>query len=545
MHNLFLGEFQHHCRQVWGIDIKASEKMSKKAQPHSPEQQAIELEKGRRAIEKQSFNALKQLRKGYVVALALLNEVSVEGQLFTKAAYAHALLNWYRENPGIAIRILTVMKDSATDFVLKGAEGPDVSKFCILSKECLEKIQADIKKTSFPSWMVRPPHNFGSPSHGKLKADQWRTVCTVSLVLTLVPLWGGISSKEREKLLLSNFIDLVIAVETSVRRSTSPSRIALYRFHMTRYLKTLRQLFSDHPLQPNHHLSLHLDECLLLFGPVHGWWAFPFERYNGIIRDLNTNNKSGEMEKTFLKYFCIGANLRALSSSIKFPQTEIYDAMMKSFHRAFIEPTHGSLLNNLLSTGANTSTSIPNTVRTMDLADDVYDALIRRLNAGATADQPLFVRWDSDGKDSHLLVDSRVNSIKSVKSDGVSFSIPKSSVGNSFVLFKPYTAVGQRGIVTAGQICQIFVHSRVTTTGCSVEETFIVVEEYEGLSTLDQTKDPFLVFENLGARLYYNRFKIHPHVLKLSDIISHFSCLAYIPEGIAEECIVARSLDRS
>jgi hypothetical protein len=47
-------------------------------------------------------------------------------------------------------------------------------------------------------------------------------------------------------------------------------------------------------LYPNHHLSLHLAECIRNFGPVHGWWAFPFERYNGIIQRYNTNNKMGE-----------------------------------------------------------------------------------------------------------------------------------------------------------------------------------------------------------------------------------------------------------
>ena len=70
-------------------------------------------------------------------------------------------------------------------------------------------------------------------------------------------------------------------------------RARLFDFYMLEYLRTLRELF-DHDLVPNHHLSLHLATCLLLFGPVRGTWGYPFERYNGIIQRLNTNNHISE-----------------------------------------------------------------------------------------------------------------------------------------------------------------------------------------------------------------------------------------------------------
>ena len=70
-------------------------------------------------------------------------------------------------------------------------------------------------------------------------------------------------------------------------------RAAAYDKHMFAYLCGLRNMF-DHEFVPNHHLSLHLYECLVLFGPVHGWWAFPFERYNGLLRRININYKPGK-----------------------------------------------------------------------------------------------------------------------------------------------------------------------------------------------------------------------------------------------------------
>lgn len=173
------------------------------------------------------------------------------------------------------------------------AKGPyDISKYRVLDQSTVDQIREDIRTTYLPSWMERPPRNFGSPSHGKLKADQWRTVCTVSLTITLCRLWGGPDASEKQRLLLDNFISLVCAVDLATRRSMDVTRADRFDRYMLHYLRTLRNLFGHH-LVPNHHLSLHLRDCLMLFGPVHAWWAFPFERYNGLLQNLNTNNKSG------------------------------------------------------------------------------------------------------------------------------------------------------------------------------------------------------------------------------------------------------------
>lgn len=179
------------------------------------------------------------------------------------------------------------------DFQFDSAGFTDLSKFRLLNKKVLEALRKDMAATYIPSWIQSPPANFGSPGHGKLKADQWRTVCTVSMIITLVRLWNSPTASQREKSILQNFVHLVIAVETATRRSMSPARVALFDDHMNAYVRSLREMF-QHTLVPNHHMSLHLHECLRLFGPVHAWWAFPFERYNGLIAQLKINNKPCE-----------------------------------------------------------------------------------------------------------------------------------------------------------------------------------------------------------------------------------------------------------
>lgn len=143
--------------------------------------------------------------------------------------------------------------------------------------------------------MSRAPKNLGSAKHGKLKADHWRTACTVNLVITLVRLWGQADSTPRQRELLENFIHLVTVVRWATTRSTSEEHVRIIEEELQLYLRGLVELFGEGCLYPNHHFSLHLPQCLRLFGPVHGWWSFPFERYNGIIQRQNHNNKLGKL----------------------------------------------------------------------------------------------------------------------------------------------------------------------------------------------------------------------------------------------------------
>ncbi len=166
-------------------------------------------------------------------------------------------------------------------------------KHDVFQKPVLEQLRLDIARVVLPSWLEKPPSNLGDATHGKLKADQWRVLCTVHMVITLVRLWGHTKATDEEQRVLQNFIHLVVAIDLASRRSMSADRAALYDHHMYAYMKGLREIF-DHKLVPNHHLALHLSVCLELFGPVHGWWSYPFERYNGLLQHLNTNHKPRE-----------------------------------------------------------------------------------------------------------------------------------------------------------------------------------------------------------------------------------------------------------
>ena len=68
----------------------------------------------------------------------------------------------------------------------------------------------------------------------------------------------------------------------------------IYFEAMKKYLQALKELQPHEDLHPNHHIALHIPIFLKNFGPMHGWWMFPFERLIGILQKYRTNFKFGE-----------------------------------------------------------------------------------------------------------------------------------------------------------------------------------------------------------------------------------------------------------
>ena len=57
------------------------------------------------------------------------------------------------------------------------------------------------------------------------------------------------------------------------------------------FCKQFVLLYGTDSCTPNLHMHLHLKECLLDYGPVHTFWLFSFERYNGLLGKFHTNNQ--------------------------------------------------------------------------------------------------------------------------------------------------------------------------------------------------------------------------------------------------------------
>ena len=98
MHNLYLGELKHHCSQVLGIDACDPDKQSgtSKVPLHDRAEQSRNLEGAARAVMSGNINTVLGYRKGYILAIAQLNEVPLPGASFVKKDIASALIDWVR-----------------------------------------------------------------------------------------------------------------------------------------------------------------------------------------------------------------------------------------------------------------------------------------------------------------------------------------------------------------------------------------------------------------------------------------------------------------
>ena len=45
------------------------------------------------------------------------------------------------------------------------------------------------------------------------------------------------------------------------------------------------------------HLHTHIKECILDFGPISTFWAFPFERFNGVLESFSIKPEEQIMRK--------------------------------------------------------------------------------------------------------------------------------------------------------------------------------------------------------------------------------------------------------
>ncbi|KLO04450.1 hypothetical protein SCHPADRAFT_840553 [Schizopora paradoxa] len=150
-----------------------------------------------------------------------------------------------------------------------------------------------ISETIRPRWYASLPKNLGEAGHGKLKADQWRSAFEFDIPVALAQLWGDPSSPRHELFRCTMF--LALAIRTATAYKISEERITKYTEYMHKYLTLLVTIDPSLRLHPNHHNALHIGDHLRRFGPMHGWWMYPFERIIGKLQKSNINFKFGEL----------------------------------------------------------------------------------------------------------------------------------------------------------------------------------------------------------------------------------------------------------
>ena len=73
--------------------------------------------------------------------------------------------------------------------------------------------------------------------------------------------------------------------------------------HFAKFRKGIAQLFGSAAVTPNMHMQMHLTEVFKEYGPLYASWLFAFKWYNGVLGDINTNNRQieGQIMSRFME----------------------------------------------------------------------------------------------------------------------------------------------------------------------------------------------------------------------------------------------------
>ncbi|KAI8447104.1 hypothetical protein BY996DRAFT_8441656 [Phakopsora pachyrhizi] len=265
MHNHLLGLLKWHCERFWQMSDTDDE----------PPPQSISAQE----IQDLIANATSQ---------------NVAEQHAVPSSNGRSVF----EEGFVNIDLLATDHSSDETFDLFSSEGgwgetwtaPSKGKI-ILNSHMLSYINKHLPRIKVPSWVKQPLPSLGKASHGQLKADEWRNLFTIQLPLILPVYW---LEKDSEKCsLFRNFAHLVSLVKCALKQSTSIDIIKEYRHHIHSYLSSSLQLFPHSNLAPNHHMTIHLADCIKDFGPVRAWWSFSMERLMGEAIKASNNNQLG------------------------------------------------------------------------------------------------------------------------------------------------------------------------------------------------------------------------------------------------------------
>ena len=157
----------------------------------------------------------------------------------------------------------------------------------VLSTANFQSIQASVNRFVIPADVGRIPHKISS-HFSSFMADQWKNW---TLIYSLIVLKAIIPNQDYQCWCL--FAD---ACRLLCSRAISISGIEKVDTLLLRFCKMFEHLYGSEACTPNVHLHGHLKECLLDFGPASAFWAFPFERLNGILGAVLTNHKNIEVQ---------------------------------------------------------------------------------------------------------------------------------------------------------------------------------------------------------------------------------------------------------
>lgn len=198
----------------------------------------------------------------------------------------------------------------------------------ILSDDNINTIHQRLQNVQIPIDIGRLPSKVNSGA--TFTAEQWMNW---TVYFSIYCLYKLLTDDEMEC-----WRHFVLACRRLCKLSITQDDIKVADALLVKFCQRLANIYG-HNCTPNMHMHCHLAECIRDFGPIHAFWLFSFERYNGLLGSQPTNNRSIEMQliRRFLKD---NLHLQLLHTAKSTPLHDI-------FAEAILLPAqnHGCILN--------------------------------------------------------------------------------------------------------------------------------------------------------------------------------------------------------
>lgn len=157
----------------------------------------------------------------------------------------------------------------------------------IISNDQFDVLQNRVDKCKVPPDIGRIPHKISS-NFSSFTADQHKNWI---VYFSLIALRGILLNED-----LECWRHFVLACRLLSQHKINKEQLSLADALLMKFCRRSESMYGSSIVTPNMHLHGHLKECILDYGPIHGFWCFPYERYNGLLGEFPNNKKSIEVQ---------------------------------------------------------------------------------------------------------------------------------------------------------------------------------------------------------------------------------------------------------
>ena len=218
----------------------------------------------------------------------------------------------------------------------------------VLNDQTWEILQSRVDSILVPPGIGRIPFKIKS-GFSSFTADQWKNW---TIYYSLIALHGLVGEND-----LECWRHFVLACRLLCRKSLSKQELKVADLLLMQFCKRTERMYGKKSVTPNMHMHGHLKECVIDYGPLHSFWLYAFERYNGILESIPNNNRSIECQ-LFNRFI---EDNRAISDEVPLDVPENlkphFSMIMQS---SLLSEQQGSLADTLSSVQFTDSSDISN-----------------------------------------------------------------------------------------------------------------------------------------------------------------------------------------